>query len=43
MSRTFEKKDGGKRLLDISAFDEWTNEACENAKLFKEKSKTLHG
>ena len=31
-----------KRLFDISSLDEWRTQACENAKLFKEKVKTWH-
>ena len=31
-----------KRLLDLSALDEWRSEAYENARLFKEKVKIWH-
>jgi len=33
---------GEKRLFDISSLDEWTTQAYENAKLFKEKVKICH-
>ena len=33
---------GEKRLFDISSLDEWTTQAYENAKLFKEKVKRWH-
>jgi hypothetical protein len=38
LNRDF-KLAGKKRLLDLSSLDEWRNEACENARLFKEKVK----
>jgi hypothetical protein len=33
---------GKKRLLDLSSLDEWSSEADENARLFKEKVKQWH-
>ena len=33
---------GEKILLNLSSLDEWRNEACENARLFKEKVKKWH-
>jgi hypothetical protein len=33
---------GKKRLFDLSSLDEWSNEAYENARLFKEKVKQWH-
>ena len=33
---------GEKRLFDISSLDEWSTQAYENAKLFKEKVKRWH-
>ena len=36
------KTAGEKRILDLNLLDEWRNEACESAKLFKEKVKIWH-
>ena len=33
---------GGKRLLQLNGFDEFLNNAYENAKIYKDKSKALH-
>jgi hypothetical protein len=41
LNRDF-KLAGKKRLLDLSSLDEWTSEAYENARLFKEKVKQWH-
>jgi hypothetical protein len=41
LNRNF-KLAGKKSLLDLSSLDEWTNEAYENARLFKEKVKQWH-